>query len=370
MMDARNLKHISEPSARRNNTSGWLKSFCFSALILTATSQAPVVAAVQKVENGYTAPAQDLPIPNAIQFPIVITKTIDSTHSATDDTVEAKLKEDLVIDDAVVAPAESIVFGHIETLNQSRRMAESVLSSKKRFHKGSSMSIIFDEIVTPDGERLKIVGCLSRQSANFTDNGQPREVEIGAKGEMTKAEAVFTNDQKVAAQAVGFAASSGLNVLGTAASFGALPVVMGVIGAANPDLVSPKPLKKGEKHPRVKGFAFGIWSTVPGAPVLQTIIFKGSDLYIAAGDEFLAQAHSPYDNPAPVLSISSKILTVSKNPKDFKDAKDVKDIKDIKDVKDAKDAKDVKDRPASLPLSQYPASRPVAAPAQVPDAAR
>jgi len=248
-----------------------------------------------------------LRIPSAIQFPIVFKSLIDSSKAANGDVVVASLKEDLVIDDELIAPADSIVLGHIAKLRRSRRLTESVISKNRRFHKGSSLKIELDEIITDEDEHIQIVGCLSKQSANFFDGKQPREVEITGNGELVKAEAVFTSDQKVASQIINFAASTGVGQLGTAASFGALPVVMGVIGAVEPAMVMSKPMKVDEKHPRVKGFAWGVWTTVPGAPVIQAVTFKGSELRIEPGDEFLAQAHSPYE-PTPVLSITSKIL--------------------------------------------------------------
>jgi hypothetical protein len=255
------------------------------------------------------ARAQDaertLRIPSAIQFPIVFKKVIDSTKAMVGDEVLATLKEDIVIDDELIAPEGSVVIGHISKLKRSRRLTESVISKNRRFHKGSSMKIDLDEIITDEDEHIPIVGCLSKQTADFFDGKQPREVEINSGGELIKAEAVFTRDQKVASQIVNFAASTGVGQLGTAASFGALPVVMGVIGAVEPAMVMSKPMRADEKHPRVKGFAWGVWTTVPGAPVIQAVTFKGSDLRIEPGDEFLAQAHSPYE---PVLSITSKIL--------------------------------------------------------------
>jgi hypothetical protein len=245
-----------------------------------------------------------LRIPSAIQFPIVFKKVIDSSKAMVGDEVIASLKEDIVIDDELIAPEGSVVIGHIAKLKRSRRLTESVISKNRRFHKGSSMKIELDEIITDEDEHIPIVGCLSKQTADFFDGKQPREVEISSSGELIKAEAVFTNDQKVASQIVNFAASTGIGQLGTAASFGALPVVMGVIGAVEPAMVMSRPMKPDEKHPRVKGAAWGVWTTVPGAPVIQAVAFKGSDLRIEPGDELLAQAHSPYE----VLSITSKIL--------------------------------------------------------------
>jgi hypothetical protein len=244
-------------------------------------------------------------IPSAIQFPVVFKSVIDSSKAMVGDEVLASLKEDIVIDDELIAPEGSIIVGHIAKLKRSRRLTESVISKNRRFHKGSSMKIEFDEIITDEDEHIPIVGCLSKQTADFFDGKQPREVEITSGGELIKAEAVFTNDQKVASQIVNFAASTGIGQLGTAASFGALPVVMGVIGAVEPAMVMSKPMKPDEKHPRVKGAAWGVWTTVPGAPVIQAVAFKGSDLRIEPGDELLAQAHSPYE---PILSITSKIL--------------------------------------------------------------
>ncbi len=250
----------------------------------------------------------DVPIPTAIQFPVVFQTPINSKYAKIGDIVTGELKEDLTIEQRVVAPAGSIIKGHIEALEASRRLGTSIWHKKHRFHPGCSMKIVFDEIVEPDNTKLSIVGCLSKQKITLNNEAQPREIEVGDKGELKKAEAVFTTKQMVVAQAVNLGSSTGLGQLGAVASFGALPVVMGALGAIDPSIVAPKPLSEDEKHPRVKGFALGVMSSLPGAPVVQAFAFKGSEVRIERGDEFLVQAHTPYPEESAKLAVSAAIL--------------------------------------------------------------
>jgi hypothetical protein len=288
----------------------WRKFFIVSAAVATVIgpSATSVPAAISAdYQQDYQA-ADDMAIPSAVQISVVFKQELDSAKLTNNEQIEVELKEDLTINDELIAPAGSIVVGHIEELQQSRRMAEAAVSGKHRFKKGSSLKIAFDEIITPEDNHFKVVGCLSRQSQSFTEDGRPRQVEISKKGELTKAEESFSTEEKVTSQVVNFAAGTGLNTLGTVASFGASAVVMGVLGAYDPALVAPRPLRKDEKHPRVKGFAFGVFESLPGAPVMSAMIFKGSDIHIQPGDEYLAQIHSPYPETVPVLSLSSKVV--------------------------------------------------------------
>ncbi|HEY9757029.1 MAG TPA: hypothetical protein V6C97_17825 [Oculatellaceae cyanobacterium] len=291
----------------------WRKFFIASTVVLavTATSATSVPAAISAdFQQNYQA-SEDLPIPSAVQVAVIFKQELDSAKLANDDQIEVELKEDLTLNDELIAPAGSIIIGHIEELQQSRRLAESTLSSKRRFHKGSSLKIAFDEIITPEDNHIPVVGCLSHQSQSFTEDGRPRQVEISKRGELIKAEESFSTEEKVTSQIVNYAAGTGLNALGTVASFGASAVVMGVLGAYDPALVAPRPLRKDEKHPRVKGFAFGVFESLPGAPVMSAMIFKGADIHIQPGDEYLAQIHSPYPETVPVLSLSSKVVRIS-----------------------------------------------------------
>ncbi len=250
-----------------------------------------------------------MPLPTAIQFPVVFKTSIDSAKAQEGDEVKAYLKEDLFIENRLVAPEGSVVVGHIDTVRKSRRLAKSAIMKEDRFHKNGSVRIVFDEIITPDEEHIRITGIVSKQSTTFIDGRHPREVVVGNKGEFKKAEEVLTEDEKTVSNIVNYGVNYGLTPLGTVASFGALPVIMGVLGALEPSIVTQRVVTKDEKHPRINGFTYGAIGGLPGAPALQAFMLKGSEISIKAGDELLIQAHSPYEETATSLGVSSQILT-------------------------------------------------------------
>lgn len=250
-----------------------------------------------------------MPLPTAIQFPVVFKTGIDSARAQSGDTIKAYLEEDLVVDGRLVAPEGSLVIGHIDSVRLSRRLAKAAIASEDRFRKNGSVKIIFDEIVTPTDEHIRITGTVSKQNTIFNDSRHPREVVVDNKGEFKKAEEVLTSDEKTVSNVINFGVSYGLTPLGTVASFGALPVIMGVLGAIEPSIVTQKVVTSHDKHPRITGFTYGAVGGLPGAPVLQAFMLKGSEINIKPGDELLIQAHSPYNETATSLGVSSQILT-------------------------------------------------------------
>ena len=277
-----------------------------------------LVTAMQSVLPGfaYGEPSRQpsamfdaLPLPTAIQFPVVFKTAIDSFKAHPGDQVKAYMTEDLVVDGRLVAPEGSTVIGHIDTVRQSRRLAKAAIANNDRFRKNGSVKIIFDEIITPDEEHIRITGIVSKQTATFTEGRHPREIVVGKNGEFRKAEETLTSDELVVSNVLSNGVNYGLTPLGTVVSFGALPVIMGVLGALEPSLVTQRVVTSREKHPRITGFTYGAVGGLPGAPVLQAFMLRGSEINIKAGDELLIQAHSPYNEPATSLGVSSQILT-------------------------------------------------------------
>ena len=288
-------------------------SVCLVAVALLAqTAGSAPVSAQPKV--GETKPGQVnlispfdvLPLPTAVQFPVVFDTDIDSRKARQGDLVEGHLKEDLVFDNHLIAPAGSAIIGHIGHYVKSRTMTEAMISGDKRFHKTSIVKITFEEIVTPELEHIKIEGILSKQKATFGDTVE-REVVVGKEGLVEKAEQSLSEETMVGAQVVNFTVGTGLSQLGSVATFGVLPVVMGAIGVLNPSIITMKAVTKEDHHPRLRGLTMGVVSSLPGGPVVQSFIYHGSELNIKIGDELLVQAHSPYDDLTTTTAVSAKI---------------------------------------------------------------
>ncbi len=243
-----------------------------------------------------------------MQFPVVFDTAIDSRNARKGDIVECHLKEDLVFDTRLIAPAGSVVIGRIDHYVKSRTMTQAMTSKDLRFHKTSIVRLLFTEIVTPEQEHIKIEGILSQQRTCF-DGKVERQVEVGKKGVISLAEPKLSDETFVGAQVVNFAVGTGLSQLGSVATFGVLPIVMGVIGAANPSIITMHATAKEDPHPRLRGLTMGVVSSLPGGPVIQSLIYRGSELNIKVGDELLVQAHSPYNDQATTTQVAAKLFT-------------------------------------------------------------
>ena len=262
---------------------------------------APQALAADKLRNYVTKPEDDfgynrLSIPTAVQVTVVFKTPIDSRKTLDGAKIEALLSEDLIVNDIVVAPKGSRMIGHVEYLRHARRMAEASIAMHGRFKQGAALKVVFTKIATTDGETIYILGRLSQQSATLSiDGGRfDREVSINKDGVFDRAEEVLTTNDKILSGLIGQGVSTVLTPLGSVASFGALPVAMGILGAAEPSLMTNKPVGMDDKHIRIKGFTLGVVESLPAGQLMVPFIVKGSELRIKQGDEYLVQVHSPY----------------------------------------------------------------------------
>jgi hypothetical protein len=288
----------------KNSASNVPTIWCAATLFLFFVCNvliAPQAVSAEKMRNYVTKPDAEfgynrLSIPTAVQIPVVFKTPIDSRKTLDGAKIEALLKEDLIVGDTVVAPRGSRIVGHVEYLRHARRMTEATLSNKGRFKQGAALKVIFTKIVTTDGETLYVLGRLSQQSATLSIEGGrfDREVSINKDGAFDRAEEVLTSGDKVLSNLVGQGVGTVLTPLGTVASFGALPVIMGILGAAEPSLMTNKPVSMDDKHVRIKGFTLGVVESLPAGQLMVPFIIKGSELRIKQGDEYLVQVHSPY----------------------------------------------------------------------------
>src|SRR5262249_21919459 len=72
-------------------------------------------------------------------------------------------------------------------------------------------------------------------------------------------------------------------------SFGAVPVALGVMGAVNPSFAFMKPVGLNVRHRRIKGFAWGFLSGLPGSWIIEDTVVKGQEAVLKPGDEFVAE---------------------------------------------------------------------------------
>jgi hypothetical protein len=127
-----------------------------------------------------SAPAQDS---DEQIFPVVriAFKTgLQSKDAKLGQPVEAFLKEDLMSEEQVVAPAESLLIGHVESIDKMRG----------RFNSRRTLGIVFDRIIKPDHQELLIEARPIQQLSIFNSTSGARQIVVGRHGELLKAESL------------------------------------------------------------------------------------------------------------------------------------------------------------------------------------
>jgi hypothetical protein len=81
-------------------------------------------------------------------------------------------------------------------------------------------------------------------------------------------------------------------------TFGAMPVALGVMGAINPSFAFMKPVGTNVRHRRIKGFAWGFLSGIPGSWIIEDTVTKGQEAIIKPGDEFLVELQKEFTGEA------------------------------------------------------------------------
>lgn len=121
-------------------------------------------------------------------------------------------------------------------------------------------------------------------STTRTAGGGWRQIEVDGQGRIVKAGPALSEAERNtfrAARIATFAPIPGSMWLNLAA----MPVAMGIAGAAYPSFVYDKPVDHNEKNIRQRAFAYGFVTNLPGAAVVQACVVKGSQAQIQLGDQ-------------------------------------------------------------------------------------
>jgi hypothetical protein len=86
----------------------------------------------------------------------------------------------LVSDSELVAPTDSILFGHVESINRIRG----------RFQSHQTLSIVFDRIITPNHQEVLIEARPIQQLSIFNTTSGARQIVVGQHGDLEKAESL------------------------------------------------------------------------------------------------------------------------------------------------------------------------------------
>ncbi|HEY9784140.1 MAG TPA: hypothetical protein V6D17_01975, partial [Candidatus Obscuribacterales bacterium] len=217
------------------------------------------------------------------RFPVVIASQITSKTAKKGDPIEGRLKYDLKIGDRLVAKKGSVVRGHVNYALKARTILHSLVSPERWYRNSGCLGIDFDEIINERGEHIPCSAAPSRQSRIVKNKAEGRELGVNHYGQITG-----PWGQQLRYKAVRIGLNFALAPAGVF-SFGAMPVALGVIGAANPNFAFSKPVGLNVRHRRLKGFAWGFLSGIPGSWLIEDTTVKGQEAIIKPGDEFLAE---------------------------------------------------------------------------------
>ncbi len=187
------------------------------------------------------------------------------------------------IGDRLIAVKGSKVNGHLNYVLKARTSLHAYFSPERWFRNSGCIGVSFDEIVNEKGDHIPLVAAPAQIARVVKNKCEGRVLGVNHKGQITGPLA-----QQLRYKAICIGINAAL-APATVFSFGAMPVALGVIGAANPSFAFCKPVGLNVRHRRMKGFAVGFLSGVPGGWVVEDAVIKGQEAIIKPGDELLAE---------------------------------------------------------------------------------
>jgi hypothetical protein len=225
-------------------------------------------------------------------FPVVIMSGLSSKNNKVGDPLEARLKTDIKIGGRLVARKGDKVVGHVETCSKARSMLHAELSKNRWMRASGCIGLQFDEIITQEGEHLPLVAKPAQRARIVKNVNEGRVLGVNDNGEIAS-----PLSSQLKAQGMHLAIRAAASA-GGVMSFGIVPAAYGIVGAINPSFAFLHPVGKNVHHRRLKGFAMGVVSGLPGGFLIADTIIKGVDAEVKPGDEFLAKLHQDFTGEA------------------------------------------------------------------------
>lgn len=226
------------------------------------------------------------------RFPVAVISALSSKTAKKGDPIEARLMADITIGGKLVAQKGDQVVGRVSSCMKARRILHAELSRKRWMRANGCIGVQFDEIITKNGEHLPLMAKPARVARVVKNKNEGRVLGVNHKGELASPLSTQLKHQ-AAHLAIRSAAS-----VGGVFSMGAVPAAYGVIGAINPSFAFLKPVGKNVPHRRIKGFAMGVVSGLPGGFLIADTIIKGKEAVIKPGDKFLAEFQQEFTGEA------------------------------------------------------------------------
>lgn len=217
------------------------------------------------------------------RFPVVLASELNSKTAKQGDLIKARLKFDLKIGDRLVAQKGAIVNGHVNYVLHARTIMNSLLSPERWYRNSGCLGLAFDEIINEKGEHLPLTALPSRQARIVKNKAEGRELGVNHNGQV-----VGPWSEQIKYKCIRIGLNAALAPAGVF-TFGAMPVALGVLGAASPSFAFAKPVGLNVRHRRLKGFAWGFLSGIPGSFIIEDTTIKGQEAIVKPGDEFYAE---------------------------------------------------------------------------------
>ena len=122
-----------------------------------------------RAQDATKADLQEYTIPEGTEFKLALHSTINSASSKPGDRVLTTLIDAVAVEDQDVLPKGVRIDGHLGEVKAARRRG-----------KGGYLTIVFDTVELPNGEKVAILGSLTEVFSSAT-GGTPK---VGAEGEL------------------------------------------------------------------------------------------------------------------------------------------------------------------------------------------
>ncbi len=157
-------------------------------------------------EGGTPANVDEVTVPEGTEFKLQLHSTIHSKTSKPGDRILTTLLDPVAVEDQDVLPKGVRIDGHVGEVKAAGRRG-----------KGGYLTIVFDTIELPNGEKAAILGSLTEV---FSSEGGGRPV-VGPEGDLKGRGASRTKQAAIVVGSAGAGAAAGL-VPGVAAGVGGL----------------------------------------------------------------------------------------------------------------------------------------------------
>ncbi len=139
--------------------------------LLAASALALAIGSHAAAQDGKAAPTQteDYTIPEGTEFKLQLHTTVSSKTSKVGDRVMTTLYDPVYVYDETVLPKGSRVDGHIGEVKAAGRRG-----------KGGLLTIVFDSVEMPNGEKTALQGSLTEVFSSET-GGDPK---VGVEGDL------------------------------------------------------------------------------------------------------------------------------------------------------------------------------------------